>query len=53
MDKSIHEEHLSHLLRTKIKQIEIAITFLIGFIGIFNVTNKNTKFYFTVSNNDE
>ena len=47
MDKSTHEEHLSQLLQTKNKQFKIAVTFLTGYNGIFNVTDKNNKFYFT------
>ena len=51
MDKSIHKEHLSQLLQTKNKQFNIAVTFLTGYIGISNVTDKNIKFYMTVSIN--
>ena len=47
MDKSTHLEHLSQPLQTNIKQFKIAVIFLTGFKGIFNVTNKNDKFYFT------
>ena len=50
MDESSQEQHLSQPLQTNNKQLKIAITFLKGYIGIFNVTNKNNKFYFTVSN---
>ena len=49
MDKSTHEEHLSQSLQAKIKQFKIAVTFLTGYNGIFNVTKKNNKFYFTKS----
>ena len=49
MDKSTHEEHLSQPLQTKNKQIKIAVTFLTGYNGIFNVTDKNNKIYFTKS----
>ena len=45
-DKSTHEEHLSQPLQTNNKQFKIAITFLINYNGIFNVTNENNKFYF-------
>ena len=45
-DKSIHEEHLSQPLQTNNKQFKIAVTFLTGYNGIFNVTNSNKKFYF-------
>ena len=54
MDKSTHEEHLSQPLQTNNKQFKIAITFLTGYSGIFNVTNENNKFYFkkTISDDD-
>ena len=54
MDKSTHEEHLSQSLQTNNKQFKIAITFLTGYNGIFNVTNENNKFYFkkTISDDD-
>ena len=53
MDKSIHEEHLSESLQTNIKQFKIAVTFLTGYNGIFNVTNSNNKFYFLKSITDD
>ena len=46
MDESIHEEHLFQPLQTNNKQFKIAITFLTGYNGIFNITSKNNKFYF-------
>ena len=46
MDKPTHEEHLSRPLQTNNKQFKIAVTFLTGYSGIFNVTEKNNKFYF-------
>ena len=49
MDKSTHEEHLSQPLQTNIKQFKIAVTFLTGYIGIFNIPNRNNKFYFSKS----
>ena len=49
MDKNTHEEHLSQPLQTNNKQFKIAVTFSTGYNGIFNVTNKNNKFYFTTS----
>ena len=54
MDKSTHEEHLFQPLQTNNKQYKIAITFLTGYNGIFNVTNENNKFYFkkTISDDD-
>ena len=45
MDKSTHEEHLFQPLQTNNKQFKTAITFLSAYNGIFNVTNKNNKFY--------
>ena len=44
LDKSTHEEHLSQPLQTNNKQFKIAITFLTGYNGIINVTDKNNKF---------
>ena len=52
MEKSTHEEHLSQPLQTNNKQFKIAVTFLTGYNGIFNVTNLNNKFYFKKSFND-
>ena len=49
MDKTIHEEHLFQPLQTNNKQFKIAVTFLTGYNGIFNVTNENNKFYFSRS----
>ena len=53
MDKSTHEEHLFQPLQTKNKQFKVAITFLTGYNGIFNVTNSNNKLYFFKSNTDD
>ena len=53
MDKSTHEEHLFQPLQTNNKQFKIAITFLSGYNGIFNVTNANNKFYFQKNLIDE
>ena len=44
MDKSIREEHLFQLLQTNNKQFKLAITFLTGYNGIFNITNLNNMF---------
>ena len=52
MDKPIDEEHLSQPLQFN-KQFKLAVIFLTGYIGIFNVTTKDNKFYFTVSINDD
>ena len=40
MEKSSHEEHLSHSLQTNNKQFKNAITFPTGYNGINIVTNK-------------
>ena len=49
MNKSTHEEHLSQPLQTNNKQFKIAVTFLIAYNGIFNITSKNNKFFFSKS----
>ena len=53
MDKSTHEERLFQPLQTNNKQFKIAVTFLTGYNGIFNVTNSTNKFYFTKSVTDK
>ena len=53
MDKSTHEEHLFQPLQTNNKQFKIAVIFLTGYNGIFNVTDKNNKFYFKKAIKDE
>ena len=53
IDKSTYEEHLSQPLKTNNKQFKIAVTFLTGFNGIFNVTNENNNFYFKKTITDE
>ena len=53
MDKSTHEEHLSQPLQTNNKQFKIAVTFLTGYNGIFNVTNSNNMFHSMKSITDE
>ena len=53
MDKSTHEEHLSQPLQTNNKQFKIVVTFLTGYNGIFNITDKNNKFYFKKAIKDE
>ena len=53
MDKSTHKEHSSQPLQTNNKQFKIAITFLSGYNGIFNVKNSNNKFYFKKTISDE
>ena len=54
MDKSTHEEHLFQPLQTNNKQFKIAVTFITGYNGIFNITDKNNEFYFkkTITNED-
>ena len=49
MNKSTPEEHLFQPLQTNNKQFKIAVTFLTGYNGVFNITNKNNKFYFKKS----
>ena len=44
IDESSHEEHLSQPLQTSHKQFEIAVTFLTGYNGVFNVVIWNSKF---------
>ena len=53
MDKSTHEEHLSQSNQTNNKQLKISVTFLTGYNGIFNVTDKDNKFFFRKSVSDE
>ena len=53
MDKSTQGEHLSQPLQTNNKQFKVAVTFLTGYNGIFNVTNSNNKFYFEKTITDE
>ena len=50
---STHEEHLSQPLKTKNKQFKVAVTFLTGYNGIFNATDKNNNFHFTRTINDD
>ena len=53
MGKSTHEEYLFQPLQTNIKQFKIAVTFLTGYNGIFNITNSNNKFYLKKTITDE
>ena len=53
MDKSTHEEHLFQPLQINNRQFKIAITFLTGYNGIFNVTDKNNQFFFLKSITDD
>ena len=52
LDKSTHEEHFSEILQTNNEQFKIAVTFLTGYNGIFNVINSNKNFYFMKSISD-
>ena len=55
MDKSTHGEHLSQHLQTHNRQFKIAVTFLTGYNGIFNITNSNNNVYFknTITNEED
>ena len=53
MDKSIYEEHLCRPLQMNNKQFKTAVTLLTAYNGIFNVTDKNNKFFFTKSITDD
>ena len=53
MDENTHEEHLNQPLQTNKKQFKIAVTFLSGYNGIFDITNSNNKFYFKKTITDE
>ena len=53
MGRSTHEEHLSQPLQSINKQFTIAVTFSTGYNGIFTVTDKNKRTFFTKSINDE
>ena len=46
MDNSTIEVQLSQLLQTNNKKFKKAVTFLTGYNGIFNVTNRNNRFSF-------
>ena len=49
MDKSTRTEHLYEPLQTNNEQYKRAVTFLSVYSGIFNITSKNHKFYFSKS----
>ena len=49
IDRSTHKEYLSQPLQTNNKQFKTEFTFLTAYNGIFNVTSKNNKFYFSKS----
>ena len=44
MDNSTHEENLQIPLQTNHRKFKIAVTFLTGCNGIFNITIKITNF---------
>ena len=45
MEKSIQEEARSQPLQSNKRQFKLAVTFLTGYYGIFNVTNKINNFF--------
>ena len=53
MDKGVHEEQLSQPLQTNKRQFKIAITFLTGCNGIFNVKSENNELYIVKSISDD
>ena len=53
MDKSILERHLAQPLQINIRHFKIAVAFLTGYNGIFNVTTSNNEFYLIVSINGD
>ena len=53
MNESTPEEHLSQPLQTNNRQFKLAVTFLTGYNGIFNVTDRNSKLYFAKSITEE
>ena len=53
MNKSTHEELLSQQLQTNNRQFKTSVFFLPGYKRIFDVTNKNNKFFFTKSFQDD
>ena len=53
MDTSTDEGHLSLPLQTNNIQFKIAVTFLTGYNGIFNIAHRNNKLYFMKPITDE
>ena len=53
MNKSKHEEVLFQPLQTNNRRFKLAVTHLSVYNSIFNVTNKNNKFYFKKNLIDE
>ena len=43
MDKSTPEENLQIPLQTNHRKFKVAVTFLTGYNGIFNITDKNNN----------
>ena len=52
-DKKTHEERSCQSFQINNKQFKMAVTFLTGYHGIFNVTGKNNKLYFAKSITDK
>ena len=53
MDKSTQEKHPPQPLQTNKKHFKIAVFVLTSYNGLFIITNKNIKVFFTVSINDD
>ena len=53
MDKPNQEQYPSQPLQTNNKQYKIAVTFLTGYNGIFNITTMNNEFFFTTAIHDD
>ena len=51
MNDSTHEENLQIPLQTNHRKFIVAVTFLTGYNGIFNITSKNNKFYYLTPTN--
>ena len=51
MDTIQHEENLQIPLQTNHRKFKVAVTFLTGYNGIFNITSKNNKFYYITPSN--
>ena len=46
LGKSTREQNLDETLQTNNKQFKIAIKFLTGYHGFFNITDKNNRFFY-------
>ena len=52
MNKSTQEENLQYSSTNQIiERFKVAVTFLTGYNGIFNITDKNNKFYYLTPTN--